>query len=736
MSANEKITLRQLQILIILGAMGTGVIVLPRRVAEFAGQDGWIIVLGLLLVVLVVGFLISSAISAISASTPNLSLLESLKMLLTRPVAYIVIVVLWIKIVVSAGLELRVFMIITQEILLPRTPMFVVSAFMLLVCGYAAAKGIETRARVAEVLLILMILPFIFLVGVGFWTSDFSNLQPSFTSTPTSIFWGILRLGFIFTGLELLLMVSPFLTTHNKEHVSLSGGSPHKHELKKAILSALLIAGVVIMIITLLTLAEFGVGILDQTFPVLSMIDMLGIPGEFIERQGALMFSFWIITAFTLGNAMLFFGGLLVKDVFRFNKLAIGVLVTTIIVFLFTLMPLTTGQIYQWLDYIYMTSGLFFMAILPVFVIVSAKIKMRKNSTKQDKFAGKGAIHLVILCLCLFLLTSCWDNVAIENRDFVTIIGIDKANDEDENKEKGYTVTLSIPSKKNDDEDNDKIKSATAETITEAIQKINTDNLLYFGHAKLVVLGNELLSEKELVENTLNMLNNHREIDLRIYVLASDSTASEIVEARVPYNKIPGCFTLDFERFYSTLKYNNGALIPLLKLNEDEDEDRDKEENKKENKKEDKEIQPAGAMVINDYKQVGKLDTDELRGFLWCVSNKNKGIVVISESLKLPLTVEKHVVRTQFTDEFAIVNIKITGRIEESPYNLGNITPDILNQIQQDLALQIKEEVLHATTMLQDEFNLNGLDYAPRWEDSDSINHLEVIPIVTVKAMF
>ena len=40
LSINEKISLRQLQALIILSAMGTGVIVLPRRVAEIACSDG------------------------------------------------------------------------------------------------------------------------------------------------------------------------------------------------------------------------------------------------------------------------------------------------------------------------------------------------------------------------------------------------------------------------------------------------------------------------------------------------------------------------------------------------------------------------------------------------------------------------------------------------------------------------------------------------------------------------
>ncbi|MCL2262532.1 MAG: hypothetical protein FWC08_04840, partial [Defluviitaleaceae bacterium] len=67
MTSNRKITMRQLQILIILSAMGTGVIVLPRRAADFlpqGAQDGWLIAVGLTLIAMAVGALVSTAARA------------------------------------------------------------------------------------------------------------------------------------------------------------------------------------------------------------------------------------------------------------------------------------------------------------------------------------------------------------------------------------------------------------------------------------------------------------------------------------------------------------------------------------------------------------------------------------------------------------------------------------------------------------------------------------------------
>ena len=64
MASNVRISMRQLQILIILSAMGTGVLVLPRRAAEFlpeGAQDGWFIAIGLMIIAMLAGALVSAA---------------------------------------------------------------------------------------------------------------------------------------------------------------------------------------------------------------------------------------------------------------------------------------------------------------------------------------------------------------------------------------------------------------------------------------------------------------------------------------------------------------------------------------------------------------------------------------------------------------------------------------------------------------------------------------------------
>ena len=731
LSTNEKITMRQLQILIILGAMGTGVIVLPRRVAEFAGQDGWVIVVGLTVMAMVLGLLISAAAKV----RPGAGFVETTGVLLTRPVAVFCGAVLWAKLVLSAGLELRVFLNITREVLLPQTPVLLVSAVMLAVCAHAAAKGIETRARIGEVLLYLMILPFVFLLVVALLDIDFSNLQPVLAAAPDTLFWGTLRLGFVFTGLEMLLLVGPFLQ--------------RKKNMGKAVAAALGIAGIIITAITVITIAKFGQGVVNQPWPVLAMMDMLNLPGMFIERQEALMFSFWIVTAFVLVNAMLFFGGVLVKDVVRFKsprRLSLGVLITAVSVFAVTAIPLEGGAIYRWLDVMYVTLGLFFLVVLPLLLLAAAK------------FAKPKGLAVLMLAIISISLASCHDMVEIEDRAFIVAMGIDKAKDDGR-----YMVTLSVPplqkESEKSDEDQCHIKYANGHTITEALKKLDakTDRSLYYGHSKLLVLGEGLLKDADLMRGAISAIDNNSRIDRRINVLAAKGKAQDILKAKPPgeilegiyiseiyrdKSKIGGSsFSQDFERLCTALQFKNGAMIPMI--------ERDKNEGSP--------LKLTGAAAISDYHKKGTITEDELRGFLWAFTGGGEGAIITLEEADaaISMKVEKHTANVKFEpigeeDLRAILEIHIKGRIEEGPFCQSNPpSPFERENICQALAAKIAAETATTATKLQAEIGIDGYDwletlrkkhhplyqkYAQDWPYAFA--EMEIVPEVVVEVRF
>jgi len=697
LAANKKITMRQLQILIILSAMGTGMIVLPRRVAEFAGQDGWVIVAGLGVLAILIGLLICTAVTAATKAKPEAGFIEFTSFLLTRPVAYFCGIVLWLKLVFSAGLELRVFMKMTQAVMLPQTPMAAVSVAMLLVCAYAAAKGMETRARVAEVLLAVMALPFVFFVGLAFFDTNFAHLQPVLVTPPQDLLQGTLRLGFIFAGLECLLLVSPFLKKSKN--------------MGKHIAGALGFAGVIILLITVLTIAKFGHGVTSQPWPVLRMMDMVNIPGSFIERQEALMFSFWIITAFAIGNMMLFFGGLLVKDIFRPRTKHLGVIATAAAVFAVSIFP--WRNIYGVLDFIYLTVGVFFLVVLPVLLLIAAKLHgiVDKKHGRIETITKSASLVLLLLA-SPFAFTGCWDRVEIEDRAFVVAIGIDSDNGE-------YVVSLSIPLLKKDGnaENNEPrhIKSAQGKTITEAMKKLDakTDKTLYYGQAKLLMLGSTLLSDTGMTSAAINAIKSKHEIDLRINVLAAEKKASDILEAKPPGETLPGLyvadiyrnkdklggasFALDLERLASS--YKDGTIIPIIKQDSCESTP----------------LKLDGAVVVKNQRETGKLTAEELQGFLWCFTHGNSSAVVTVayDGEPIPIKMKKHTTKVSF-ESFgenneglrAVVRVKVIGHIEELPAKGADTS-----QVKQELADQIAKELFTTADKLQYKYELDGYDW-------------------------
>jgi spore germination protein len=688
LSCNERITLRQMQVLLVLGSLGTGMIVLPRRVAEYAAQDGWMIVIGLTMLAMGFGALVTAA----ARTRPGQSFMGYAGYAVSRPVAYLFGAMLWIKLVLSAGLELRSFLVISRQVLLPSTPVPLVSAVMLTVCAYAASKGIEARARVGEILIIVLALPLAFLFVIALLDIDPSHLQPVFTTPPQRLLTGTLKLGFIFTGLECLLLASPHIAPEKK--------------MGRAVVSAIGLAGLVITVITAITLAKFGSGVMDEPWPVLRLMDRLKLPGSFIERQEALVFSFWIVSAFALVNALVFYGGSLLGDMFRKkhgNRSPVSpafVLATAVAVFGVTCMPWEGEGIYRRLDWAYYTGGTFFLFVFPLLLLTGAGLRKLVGSWRRVMTGNaKALLLLVIFAAPLFAFTGCYDRVEIENRAFVVSMGLDKA-------EEGYTLTVTTAlaqngKGENDDKEEMKTRNVSAKTLTEAFHELDakTGKRLYYGQAKLIVLGDALLADAEKMKNVMSKLSRHPEIDRRIHVLATQGKASEILEAHAPDETVlcldkrettGGMHSINLIALSGQLSRKSTALVPAVKKDKDE-------------------LRPDGAVAIKDYAKAETLSQEELRGYLWAFSGKNENVVVTAGTRPVPFTVERHTADIRFLPSYpaprAVIEIHTEGRIDENPVYSSEIMKLLI-------AGAINDEIMETAKKLQ----AQGLD-AYHWRE-------------------
>lgn len=358
LSYNNKISIMQLQILIVLDIFGTGVMVLPRVVAEHSGQDGWLAVVTATALIAVSAFFITT----LAGMFPDKTFFEYSSAILSKPLGALISLLFVIKIIVGCGLQLRFFGEVVRLSMLTSTPFWVVCGIMLLISAYAASKGYEVRARIGEILIFIVLLPlaYVFLTVSG--DIDFTNLMPCFVAKPEDLAISSYAAAFAFGGIELCLLVFPYIN--------------RPKQARKGVMQVVAVIGALMTVVTCVTIARFGpFEIKNQLWPVLKMMDASGAAGSFMERQEALIMSFWIVSIFAVVNAGLFFSSLLLKDVVKKGKHFSYILAVIPLVFGIAVYPENLVKAYEYNNFINITLGVLYMFILPPVMLVIAKLR-------------------------------------------------------------------------------------------------------------------------------------------------------------------------------------------------------------------------------------------------------------------------------------------------------------------------------------------------------------------------
>jgi len=356
---NDKISIRQLQILLILNIFGTGVILLPRFVAQKAGHDGWILIIPATILAIFCIYIITT----LGRKFPTHSFYEYSSIILSKPIGFILSIGFILRLVFNMALQLRMFGEIIKQTMLYNTPFFIICLIILLVSGFASTKGYETRGRVAEVLFIIIFCPITLIFLIAAFDVDFTNIMPILETTPPEI---ILQGGFYtlsaFIGIELILMVYPYVSNYNN--------------VQKGTIHAVTLLGIFMMIITIITISRFGAYDIDyQMWPIIEMMDSTALPGSFLQRQGVFIMSFFIISLFTVINSGLFFSSIILKSIIKKGRHSYYIAITILLTFLASLAPNNMIDVYRYMDILFITLGLGYMLVIPSILLVVAKMR-------------------------------------------------------------------------------------------------------------------------------------------------------------------------------------------------------------------------------------------------------------------------------------------------------------------------------------------------------------------------
>lgn len=297
---NRKISLRQLQALLLLDCFGTTVLFLPAELARLSGKACWVVALLSGVVFAVLSLLLTS----VGKRLPQGTVVDWCRGCFGNFFGAIVLIGLAMKLLLDGMLELRMFSEIVCRSMLPTTPVWAISLVVLAVAGSLAAQGTECRGRMAEILFFLVAIPLAVILLAVAISSKYHRILPLELPSVSEIGSGIAAMSIVFQGLTFLYFIYPDLKRPARS--------------RSAVLKSSALTGLVVTAMVFLCLAVYGEGILsEKLLPSLQMMERVSFTGVFLTRQDVLLLWFWMASVSVFLSGTLFFGSLLGVQMFR-----------------------------------------------------------------------------------------------------------------------------------------------------------------------------------------------------------------------------------------------------------------------------------------------------------------------------------------------------------------------------------------------------------------------------------
>ena len=291
---NRKISLRQLQVLLLLDCFGTAVLFLPAELAQVSGKACWLAALFGGLFFVAIAFLLS----CVGSNMPEGTAVEWFQTCFGSVWGLVLSFGLAVVLLFCGMLELRLFSEVVCRFMLPNTPLWVLSVVILAVSGSLAAQGTECRGRAAEILFFVVTIPLVIILIAVAVSSEYGRVLPLEIPNFQGSRQGISGMSVLFQGLLFLYFIFPDL-----QKPALA---------KKKVLQSTLLIVLIVTLIIFLCLVVYGKPILsEKLLPALQMMERVSFTGIFLTRQDILLLWFWMASVCIFLSGILFYGSLL-----------------------------------------------------------------------------------------------------------------------------------------------------------------------------------------------------------------------------------------------------------------------------------------------------------------------------------------------------------------------------------------------------------------------------------------
>ncbi len=511
---NNKISLRQLKRMLVFDLFSVSSIIIPRIAFVSTGRDGGIAIILGTLYALIYAFIILSFAKEIKGDYLSYSK-ENVGSLLTAVIGILYIIKLFACCVFAS----KLFGDLIKVTLLEDTDNRIIILLLLVTSAYCASKGIEARARISEILYLIVLVPILVFLLIGLRNIDVTNLMPILSEDTKTIMYGGYEVFLTFSIIELLLFVVPYIKYR-------AGDAKKKRRLSVFVGQAIAIVGVLNLLFFIVSLGILGPGQTKRSlWSMVYMIQVVRIPGGFLQRQDAVILGLWLLSIFTLVSGFLYYIVVISKHILRVPKQNYLLIPFILLIFGAASIPMETDEFYDYFSFYMKFIGLPQSILMPLFIVFIGKLKkvVYKNSTIRN-------ILVFVICGAALTLTGCADKTEIEDRNFIQAIGIDYVDDK-------YNVYYVLPD----------LKQLTGRGITDpenlviSLSDINFSRVeeeyhlrhnkrLDFSHLKAIIIGHELAMNKEAFTELNQYVQNKYEIGKNVLVFLSSNDAKDIID--------------------------------------------------------------------------------------------------------------------------------------------------------------------------------------------------------------
>lgn len=355
MSQKAVISSHQAFLLIFFANISTVVFFVPGETAILVGQDAWIsVIIGTLLVALSVYY----PLADLGTNYPDKTMVQYSQDILGKPLGKLIGFMFLYYFFSLHCWTIRTFgeMFVA---LMPETPKIVFIAVMALIIAYAVYNGLEVIGRCAE---------FVFPIGMLFlaliWILSLSEVE-------------LTRLMPIYEynlGRYLFAAIGPFEWLSTGFVLGMfSSELSNKKNLKKVVLMSIAFSGLVLVTTSIVTIATFGSGILQNiNFPLLSL-------ARYSEsRIEAVIMVYWITWVFIRGSIYCYAALTSLKQLFNLSDYKWFIIPETILAVAYSNYQYDS---FVELGYLFSTAHFYYMSfsvMLPLSLWIIFKVRFRK----------------------------------------------------------------------------------------------------------------------------------------------------------------------------------------------------------------------------------------------------------------------------------------------------------------------------------------------------------------------